>query len=105
MRNLLKLLVCLIILTLPSCGGPAPVLDATDDATAEASLKAMTSGMPEAEAKRFREDCEIAALPGQFEPSTPAPGGKPPHKLKSLHGLTVNQIKEKAAPLRLKLSQ
>jgi hypothetical protein len=103
--NRFKVLVCLTFLALPGCGGPAPVLDATDDGIAEATLKAMTPGMSEAERKGFREDCDIAVLPAQYEQSTPGKGSKPPHKLKSLHGLTVDQIREKAAVLRAKLSQ
>jgi hypothetical protein len=101
----LKLLVCVIILAFPACGGPAPVLDTTDDAKAEASLKAMTADMTDAEKKRFQEDCDLAVMPDQFSNSKPASDGKPEHKLKSLNGLTVDQIREKASVLRIKLSQ
>jgi uncharacterized protein DUF6694 len=101
----LKLIICLIILALPACGGPAPVLDTTDDAKAEASLKAMTADMTDAEKKRFQEDCDLAVMPDQFSTSKPANGSTPEHKLKSLNGLTVDQIREKASVLRVKLSR
>ena len=100
----LRWFVCLIILALPACGGPAPVLDTTDDARAEASLQAMTANMSDAEKKRFQEDCELAVMPDQFSDSKPADEGQPEHRLKSLNGLTVDQIREKASVVRVKLS-
>ena len=102
--NRLRLRVFLAAAILAGCGGPAPKLDTSTDATTDATLKAMTSGMSEGEKKRFQEDCDIAALAAQFG-SKPPKGDSPKEKLKSLDGLTVDEIRSKVAPLRVQLSQ
>jgi hypothetical protein len=102
--NCIKLFLCVTVLTLAGCGGPPATLDTSTDARAEASLKAMTEGMSDAEKKRFQEDCDIATVGDQFS-STPPKGTGPKDKLKSLNGLTVDEIRTKAAALRIKLSQ
>jgi hypothetical protein len=99
-----KRFLCVSVLALAGCGGPAATLDTSTDATTEASLKAMTADMSDAEKKRFQQDCDIAVLPDQFS-STPPKGDAPKDKLKSLNGLTAEQIRSKAAPLREKLSE
>jgi hypothetical protein len=101
----LKALVCFAALALSGCGGPSPTLDTTSDATTEASLKAMTEGMTDAEKKRFESDCDIATLPAQYETTAPAKGSGKKDKLRSLNGLTSDEIRTKAAALRVKLSQ
>ena len=100
----IKFVLCVTVLTLAGCGGPPATLDTSTDATAEASLKAMTAGMSDAEKKRFQEDCDIATIGDQFS-STPPKGNAPKDKLKSLNGLTADEISAKAAVLRSKLSQ
>jgi hypothetical protein len=99
------LLACVALLALPlgGCGGRAATLDATTDASTEASMKVMTAEMSDAERKRFLEDCEIAALPSQFETTPPAPG-QPKGKYRGLHGLTADDIRARALPIRDKLS-
>jgi hypothetical protein len=95
---------CVLILTLIGCGGPPKTLDTSTEATTEASLKGMTADMSDAEKKRFQEDCNIATVGDQFS-ATPPKGDAPKDKLKSLNGLTVDEIRSKAAALRAKLSQ
>jgi hypothetical protein len=99
-----KVFLCITALTLAGCGGPPATLDTSTEATTEASLKAMTEGMSDSEKKRFQKDCNIATLGDQFS-STPPKGDAPKDKLRSLHGLTADEIRAKAAPLRIKLSQ
>jgi hypothetical protein len=100
----IKHFLCVALLALAGCIGPPPTLDTSTDATAESSLKAMTADMTDAEKKRFQEDCDIATIGDQFS-STPPKGTAPKDKLKSLNGLTVDEIRTKAAALRIKLSQ
>jgi hypothetical protein len=95
---------CAALLVLAGCGGPPAKLDTSTDATTEASLKAMTDDMTEAEKNRFREDCKIATIGDQFT-STPPKGDAPKEKLRSLNGLTADEIRTRAAALRVKLSQ
>jgi hypothetical protein len=99
-----KLFLSITALTLAGCGGPAATLDTSTDATTEASLKAMTEGMSDAEKKKFQEDLNIATIGDQFS-SNPPKGNAPKDKLRSLNGLTVYEIQTKAAALRIKLSQ
>jgi hypothetical protein len=99
-----KLFLCITALALAGCGGPSATLDTSTDATTEASLKAMTEGMSDAEKKKFQEDCNIATIGDQFS-SSPPKGNAPKDKLMSLNGLTVYEIQTKAAALRIKLSQ
>jgi hypothetical protein len=101
----LKNIVCFAALALAGCGGPPPKLDTTTEASVEASLKAMTAEMTDAEKKRFESDCEIAAIPGQYDTSKPVKGNGPKDKLQSLNGLTADEIRSRAATLRVKLSQ
>jgi hypothetical protein len=100
----LKHFLCVALLALAGCIGPPATLDTSTDATAESTLKAMTADMTDAEKKRFQEDCDIATIGDQFS-STPPKGTAPKDKLKSLNGLTVDEIRAKAATLRVKLSQ
>ena len=101
----LRRVVCFAAIALAGCGGPPATLDTTTDASTEASLKAMTAGMSDAEKTRFEGDCDIAALPGQYE-TTPGPKGNgPKDKLRTLNGLTVEEIHSRATALRAKLSQ
>jgi hypothetical protein len=100
-----RLFVCLVAVAFAGCGVPAPTLDTTTDASTEASLKAMTAGMSDAEKTRFQGACDIAALPGQFDTKTQAMGNTQRDKLQSLNGLTVDEIRTKASALRVKLSQ
>ena len=100
----MKLFLCATVLTLAGCGGPSATLDTSTEATTESTLKAMTAGMTDAEKKRFQEDCDIATVGDQFSATTPK-GNAPKDKLKSLSGLTVDEIRSKAAALRNKLSQ
>ncbi len=102
--NALRLPVFLAALTLVGCGGPPPRLDTTTDATTDATLTAMTSGMSDAQKKRFEEDCTFATLADQYS-SRPPKGDSPKEKLRSLNGLTVEEIHSRAAPVRGKLSQ
>jgi len=98
------LLLSVAALALAGCGGPPPTLDTSTDATTEASLKAMTEGMSDAEKKKFEEDCKIATIGDEFS-STPPKGNAPKDKLRSLNGLTAYEIQTKAATMRVKLSQ
>jgi hypothetical protein len=102
--NRIKTFLCAALVVLAGCGGPPATLDTSTDATTEASLKAMTDGMTEAEKDRFREDCKIATIGDEFS-STPPKGDAPKEKLRSLNGLTVDEIRSRAAALRVKLSQ
>jgi Family of unknown function (DUF6694) len=94
-----------LALALSGCGGPSPTLDTTSDATTEASLKAITEGMTDAEKKRFESDCDIATLSAQYETTAPANGSGKKDKLQSLNGLTADEIRSKTSALRAKLSQ
>jgi hypothetical protein len=96
--------LCVAALILAGCGGPPATIDTSTDATVEASLKAMTEEMSDAEKKRFKEDCDIATLGDQFS-SAPPKGDAPKDKPKSLDGLTAAEIRSNAAPLREKLSR
>ena len=102
--NRFKPLLCALLLTLAGCGGPPATLDTSTDATTDASLKAMTADMSDAEKKRFKEDCDIATVGDQFS-ATPPKGDAPKDKLKSLDGLTLDKIRARAAGLRDKLSR
>ena len=95
---------CVAALILAGCGGPAPTLDTSTDATTAASLKAMTDGMDDAEKTKFEEDLKIATIGDQFS-SSPPKGDAPKDKLRSLNGLTAYEIQTRAAALRVKLSQ
>lgn len=102
--NRLKWLVCVVALALGGCGGPPATLDTTTKATTDASLKAMTAGLTDAEKKRFQEDCDLATLSDQYS-SKPPKDNSPKEKLQSLNGLTAGEIRERAAVIRAKLSQ
>jgi hypothetical protein len=93
-----------LALALSGCGGPTPTLDTSSDATTEATLKAMTADMSDAQKKRFQEDCNIATIGDEFS-SSPPKGNAPKDKLASLNGLTVDEIRSRAAVLRDKLSR
>jgi hypothetical protein len=97
-------LVCAAALALVGCGGPPPTLDTTSDATTDASLKAMTTGLSDDEKKKFQEDCDLATVSAQFS-SKPPKDSSPKEKLQSLNGLTADEIRSRAAVLRVKLSQ
>jgi hypothetical protein len=96
--------VCVAALFLVGCGGPPAKLDTTTDATTDASLKAMTAGLSDAEKKQFQEDCDLATLSAQFS-SKPPKDNSPKEKLETLNGLTADEIRSRAAVVRAKLSQ
>jgi hypothetical protein len=100
----IKRCVSVALLVLAGCGGPTPVLDTSTAATTEASLKAMTAGMSDAEKKKFQESCDIATVADQFS-SNPPKGNEPKDKLRPLNGLTADEIRSKANAMRAKLSQ
>jgi len=97
-------LACAVALTLVGCGGPSAKLDTTSDATTDASLKAMTAGMSDAEKAKFQEDCGLATISTQFS-NKPPKDNSPKEKLETLNGLTVDEIRSRAATVRAKLSQ
>lgn len=97
-------ILCVAGLFLAGCGGPDAKLDTTSDATTEASLKAMTASLSDAEKKKFQEACDLATVSDQFS-SKPPKNNSPKEKLRSLNGLTVDEIRSRAAVMRAKLSQ
>jgi hypothetical protein len=97
-------LLCVAATFVAGCGGPAATLDTSTDATTETSLKAMTEGMSDTEKKKFEEACNLATVGAQFSDKPPK-DNSPKEKLKSLNGLTADEIRSRAAVMRAKLSQ
>jgi hypothetical protein len=101
----------LCLLTLAGCG--AARFDATDDASAEASMKTMGAGMSDQQKEEFQADCMAVVMPTALnsalgaafstEGETPV-AARGANVMKPLHGLTVAQIHAQAEEVRKGMS-
>ena len=96
------LVQCVVVLSLAGCGGSAPKLDTSTDASMDASITAMTAGMSDVEKARFQEDCQICAV-GEMFADAPPKGNAAKDGFGALNGLTADQIRTKASDMRKKL--
>jgi hypothetical protein len=103
----------LLFACIEGCGG-SPRLDASSDATLEASTKRITAGMTEEQKKAFVSDMGAAVLPGAmksvFENAFKKGANKTPpqsgHEVfKPLHGMTASEIHAKADRERQQLKE
>jgi hypothetical protein len=93
-----KLATVLVLAGLTNgCGASGPTIDASTPQRADASRAAMTASMTDLEKKQFAQDCAVVLG------SAPTQTGKetdPSARINPLHGLTADQIHEKAVALR-----
>jgi outer membrane murein-binding lipoprotein Lpp len=103
-----KLLLSVVLFMLAGCGGPK--VDATNADTLKASMDKMTSDMNKEQKAEFARDFLTVAMSGAFETISKS-GSKVAdttkktdiaESMRSLHGLTVAQIREKSEAIRKK---
>ena len=90
--NKIAIVVALVV-CIGGCGGE-PRLDTSTEERAYASLEKMTDKMPDSEKEVFVKQCmliEIKLAKMKGEPKPPAKATS----LKSLHGMTVEEIRAK----------
>jgi hypothetical protein len=100
-------LIIAIALALLASMGETPRLDASTEATLEASLQQMTVGMSDAQKKEFMADCMELTLPDTMKSafqlaflSNGPPASNGPRMFKPLQGMTVAEIHRKAETAR-----
>ena len=103
----LRCTVFLLMLAIAGCGG-GPKLDASSQATYEASRKAMESGMTDTQKRKFAADVMVvlgpeaaeANMKKTFSKDKNQPASSPTDMYKPLQGMTVEQIQAKAEEIR-----
>jgi hypothetical protein len=92
------------LLLAAGCGPDAARIDATTDATAEASIDAMRQGLTEDQKKRLRADMMALTMPVLMAALPKEPPGRGRLTAKDLagplHGLTAAEIHNKAQARR-----
>ena len=82
---------------LAGCGGPT--VDGTNDQTLTDSLAVMTKGMSKKDENKFRMACFIVARANGGGTTAGEADASQQSQLKSLNGMTKDQITEKAASI------
>jgi hypothetical protein len=102
MRRVIPLIPALLLAA--GCGPKAVRIDATTDATAEASIDAMREGLTEDQKERLQSDMKALTMPvmmGALLKEPPEGGRLTARDLaRPLHGLTAAEIHDKAQARR-----